>query len=344
MKPGLNKILAVQFKYFGDAVLMTPALRVLREHLGAGQLHVLVAEDTAPLLEHLKWIDRVWAMPRKRGKAGLRRSWPVIQALRRERFDASVDFASNDRGALVSLMVGAPHRLGWDQPGGFWGRRWIYTDRVPLPPEEVHESLRLEKLLEGWGIKSQGRFPVEIQPDPALAAKAAEIVPVGNVVLCHMASSQPKKEWPPSHWQDFHRLATAAGYHLLYTTARGGRERELMADYLKRVPEAQILPEMPDLALFLAVLSRSQAFVSADTGPLHFAAGLRLPTVSLFGPSASSRWAPLGPRHRALAAGQCVCDVHDAICKAQGHCMARLAPEKVLLALNELLRAGRTQG
>lgn len=82
-----EKILAIQFKYFGDAVLMTPALRAMRERFPQSELHVLIPEEVAPLLRHLPWLNRVWPMPRRRGRMSLTQTWPVIRALRRERFD-----------------------------------------------------------------------------------------------------------------------------------------------------------------------------------------------------------------------------------------------------------------
>src|SRR5271169_6386951 len=133
------KILAVQFKYYGDAVLMTPSLRALREFFPQSELHVLVPEKIAPLLQHLPWLDRVWPMPHRRGSATLRRTWPVIRALRRERFDRSVNFASNDRGAIASFLIGARQRLGWAEPGGFWGRQFCYNQRVTPDTEVRHE-------------------------------------------------------------------------------------------------------------------------------------------------------------------------------------------------------------
>ena len=125
-----EKILALQFKYFGDAVLLTPALRALREHFPDGELHLLVPEEIAPLFQHLPHLNRVWPMPRRRGRAQFGQSWPMIRALRRERFDRSVDFASNDRGAIISRFIGARRRLGWGGRGGFFGRKFCYTDRV----------------------------------------------------------------------------------------------------------------------------------------------------------------------------------------------------------------------
>ena len=332
-----EKILALQFKYFGDAVLLTPALRALHAHFPAAEIHLLAPAEMAPLFEHLPWLFRVWPMPRRRGRAGLRETWPLLRALRREHFDRSVDFASNDRGAILSRVIGAKQRLGWDQAGGFFGRRFCYTRRVAPDENLAHESARLAQLLSGWQIPPPASLAAEICADAALADAAKKILPHEHAVLCHVASSQPRKEWPLPYWAELHRLAAAAGRPAVFTTARGERESELMADLRKLAPEAEILPEIADLPLFLAVLARAAVFISGDTGPLHFAAGLGVPTISLFGPTSPARWAPIGPRHQALAAPKCRCESNSAICTAQQHCLAEISPVQVLYALKNAM-------
>ena len=335
MNPRPEKILALQFKYFGDAVLMTPALRALRRNFPQGEIHLLVPEEIAPLFQHLTWINRVWPMPRRRGSASLRETWPLIRALRREHFDRSVDFASNDRGAILSFLIGARRRLGWAEPGGFFGRKFFYNDRVAPENNPPHESMRLAQLLSGWQIPLPDSWEAEIRSDPVLAKAAEAILPEKNAVVCHVASSQKKKEWPLAQWAEFYQLATAAGYPVIFTTARGEREEALMADLKKLAPAAKILPAISELPLFLAVLSRAAAFIYGDTGPLHFAAGLGVPTISLFGPTSPARWAPTGAQHRVLTGGECVCVGHSAICQAARHCLAEISPQQVLAALKD---------
>ncbi len=328
-----EKILALQFKYFGDAVLMTPALRALREQFPQAEIHLLVPQEIAPLFQHLPWLTRVWPLPRRRGSASLRETWPLIRALRREKFDRSVDFASNDRGAILSLLIGAKRRLGWAERGGFFGRRFFYNDRVAPAKNPPHESLRLAHLLSGWQIPPPRSLESELHTDAALADAAEKILPDERAVICHVASSQTKKEWPLAHWAKFYQLATAAGHHLVFTTARGEREAALMVELKKLAPEALILQQISDLPLFLAVLQRAAVFISGDTGPLQFAAGLGVPTISLFGPTSPTHWAPPGAKHQFLTGARCHCDAHSAVCLDTRHCLAEISPEAVFAAL-----------
>jgi len=333
--PTEPKILAIQFKYFGDAVLMTPSLRALREHFPQGELHVLVPESIAPVLQNLPWISRVWPMPRRRGRASLSLTWPVIRALRREQFDRSVDFASNDRGAIASFLIGARQRLGWAQRGGFLGRQFCYHQRVAPENEVRHESARLAHLLSAWNIQPAS-LAAEICADPALAAKAKELLPPGKI-LCHIASSQSKKEWPLTHWAALHQMSATAGTELVFTTGVGAREEALLKDFRRLTPDAPVLHPVPDLALYLAVLARAKAFVSGDTGPLHFAAGLGVPTLALFGPSSPAQWAPVGAPHRFLTGSTCTCG-NVGVCESAKHCLAAITPEQVFAEMAKLAR------
>ncbi|HXT40991.1 MAG TPA: glycosyltransferase family 9 protein, partial [Candidatus Angelobacter sp.] len=234
------KILAIQFKYFGDTVLMIPALRAIRERWPDCALHVLVPEEVAPILQQSSWLTRVWTMPRRRGRAGFSKTWPILRALRRERFGRSVDFGGNDRGALLSLLCGARERLGPVHPGGFVGRRFCYTRRVAPAPTDRHEALRLLHILSAWGIAPSPGLEIQIHTDPALGAFAEKILPE-HKIICHLSAGQSKKEWPVRHWAAFHRVATAAGFRLAFTTGKGAREQFLVDELRKLVPDAPVL-------------------------------------------------------------------------------------------------------
>ncbi len=333
--PSPVKILAIQFRYFGDAVLLVPALRALKEHFPAAELHLLVPEEVIPLFQHLPWLTRVWGMPRTRGRARFEQSWPILRALRQEKFNRSVDFGGNDRGAILSLVCGARERLAPRAERGFFGRRFCYTQTVPAADLNQHEIHRNLHILSTWKVAPPRSLELEIHTDPSLEAVAMKILPERSV-LCHLATGQPKKEWPITHWAELFEKASAAGFKLVFSTGTGIREQSLLAQFRKLSPAAPAMPSIPDLSVFLSVLKRAELFISGDTGPLHFAAGLGVPALGLFGATSVTLWAPPGPQHRILQGAPCSCDGNTGVCLARQHCMALITPAEVLSQIQEM--------
>ena len=334
-----EKILALQFKYLGDAVFITPALRALKENRPAAELHVLVAAEVAPLLQHLPWIKKVWALPRTRGQARLRESWPFIRALRREQFDRAVDFGGNDRGAILSILSGARIRLGPVEKQKLL-QTICYTQTVStatLPPAWVPRHLQL---LSAWQIPAPKSAHLEIVSDPALRNAAAKLLPAGRI-LCHLGTSQPRKEWPVARWQEFCHGASAAGFTLAFSAGNNARERKLLAALETIAPGIFVLPPIGNLQLFLAVLQRARLVIAGDTGPLHFAAGLGVPVLGLFGTADSLlRSAPIYDSQQIVKGGFCFCDakgLQSPNCEDAHPCLAAIEPEQVLAALHQAI-------
>jgi heptosyltransferase III len=330
-----RKILAIQFKSLGDAVMLIPSLQALREHYPESELHVLTSQAAAPLLQHHPALTKVWILPRLRGRARIKNSWPVLRTLRAEKFDRSADFGGNDRGAIVSLLCGAPERLGISSPGGFFGRRFCYTNTIAPAPQDRHESLRLFHILTAWNLPLPSAVRPSLFTDPSLAAMASDLLP-GGTILCHTGAGISKKEWPLTHWTTLHRLASSAGCRLVFSHGVGQREENAMHQLKSLLPEAKILPALK-LAEFIAVLKQARALISNDTGPMHFAAALGVPVVALFGPTSVEKWSPLGEKVRVLRAEGCSCapTLHD--CQKAVPCMAGISPESVIRSLLEVL-------
>ncbi|MDR1190539.1 MAG: glycosyltransferase family 9 protein [Verrucomicrobiales bacterium] len=330
----------MKFKFLGDVALMTPALRALRDAYPRAELHVLVAEESAPILRHLPWIDRVWAMPRKRGTWQVRALWPMVKQLRAEKFDRSVDFAGNDRGAIMSLVIGAKLRLAYKGHAGFLGRARCYHKLVPRRQKLLYEPwYDLVVLREGWGVRLPKQIQIEIAADSGLAGAAAELLPT-DCMLCHISSTQPKKQWPLARWREFAAAAHDAGLRAVFSAGVSQREQEELAELRRLDADVEVLPPVRDLALFLAVVRRARVFVSVDTGPLHFAVGLGVPTVSLFGASGARSWAPQGPRHRVLTGGKCRCPQAWKTCANHAACMVNISSGRALEAARQLWRVG----
>ncbi|MDH3287357.1 MAG: glycosyltransferase family 9 protein [Betaproteobacteria bacterium] len=322
------KLLAILFKYLGDVVVATPALRALRQAFPQWELHVLVPEEAAPLLQGVEWLDRIWRFPRIRGRLNLGASLPMIRQLRRERFAVSVDLVGNDRGALLSLMVGAKRRIGVIAPEGFYLRSRCYTDRVEPFDTTRHESVRAWAVTAPLGVSFPENMTLEIAADPQRASAAAEAL--GDTqMLCYVTATLPKREWPIDYWLQFAERARALTPAIVFTGGSSPREKQVLAAIAERKTSVAILPAPEPLELLLAVLAQAKLFVTGDTGPMHFAAALGVPTLSLFGPTSAMRWAPLGTRHRWIQGGLCPCSGHAAICIAANPCVRQITPDRV---------------
>jgi heptosyltransferase-3 len=332
----VKKILVIKIKYIGDVVLAVPALRALRARHPQAEIHVLTAEDAAHGLRHLPWINKVWALPRTRGKMRLKDTLPMLRAMRRERFDASVDLVGNDRGAYLSRFIAAPRRLGVvvTDAGSPWLAKLMYNELIDDPDTTRHQSVRDYYILQAWDIPKPSSWEAEVKPDPTLAKAAAEWLP-GNSVLLHVSTSQVKKEWACASWIELGQRLVAAGQQVIFSSGASLREQALLAPL--REAGFTCLPPTPGLDLFIAILARPKLFICGDTAPLHLAAGLGVPTIGLFGATSSSCWAPLGANQVALQGAECVCSGHWRECQNNQPCLQVITPAAVMKHVHGIL-------
>ena len=330
------KILTVQFKSLGDTVVSIPTLAAIRQRFPDCELHAVVPEASAPLLRHHPAVNRVWGVPRAPGKAQFRVYWPIIRQLRAEKFDRCVDLGGNDRSAIVMFLSGARERLGALHDQGFLGKRWLFTHPVAALPEDRHESLRLLHTVSPWNILPPEKIEINIYTDPALASPLQRD-PAKRTVICNTGAASPKKQWPIAHWAKFHQLATARGYDLIYLRGVSPFEEQVTRQLETLVPGAKILPKLA-LPQLLAAIKSADAAISNDTGPMHFATGLGVKTVAIFGPSLHKRWYPAGAGSRVLVAENCECIWGTFVCRRPNHCLAEITPAAVLENLESLFR------
>jgi len=162
----------------------------------------------------------------------------------------------------------------------------------------------------------------EVHASSAWAEAAAKALPEEDSVLAHISASREKKEWPIESWLEVARVAKKTGIPIIFSSGNSERERGLLAKLQLSAPDIRVLAATENLELFLAVIKRARVFVSGDTGPLHFATGLGVPSIGIFGPTEPSQWAPLGPDCSTLAGGTCGCSGHAFECTSSSPCIA----------------------
>jgi ADP-heptose:LPS heptosyltransferase len=334
------KILAIQFQYLGDAVFMTPALQEIKNFYPNAELHVLVANEIFPILKYVNYIDKLWGAHRIRGQLNILNQLPLIFKLRKEKFDRIVDFGGNDRGAFYSFLIGANYRLGIINKPNNILHKICYNQKVfakDLPSPYIDKYTYILKL---WGIQ-KNHFALKITFNKKLITDAKAKL-VNKKIICHISTSQPKKEWPVKYWFEFYKIAKEKKYTLIFTAGTTPREINLLEELKQYSKEITVLNPTDNLELFIAIISQAECLIANDTGPLHFASALGLKTLGLFGIHGSvNHAAPNYNEKNKILSKSCKCKgqlEHYSICKNNVSCMSTILPRDVFFKFNLLMK------
>lgn len=209
------------------------------------------------------------------------------------------------------------------------------------PPVPEHGNLWfLPGIVEGRRVSPRRLYlealqkrGVPVDGDYALAFRTlfAQGREPDNTVLLFPGAGHPRKAWPLVQYLELAARLGLAGFRPLFVLGPAEVEQGFI------IPgEAGVRPESP-AALQQRIL-RASAVVGGDTGPLHLAALLGVPTLSLFGPTEPSVWAPEGARVLVSpeACAPCAGLAADIDC-GHGDCLARLEVDAVWEALAAML-------
>ena len=335
-----EKILAVQFQYLGDVIFLLPALKALRLKFPKAELHVLVASEMKPLLDHVNFIDKIWTAYRIRGKVNLLAQIPVLFLLRKEHFSRAVDFGGNDRGAIFTLLSGARIRLGMINKPNNILHKFCYTQKINASNlSNVYIQKNLD-LLGLWDVDTSFKPIPKIDLDKSYLFEAKKIFNESDI-LCHIGTSQPKKEWPIFRWLELNKLLNEAGYNVIYTSGTNLRERLLLDQLKKENKSIRTLDPVKDLNLFLAILSLARIVISGDTGPLHFARALGVKVLGLYAAEGSVVHAAPNYQFKEKVLGKkCTCIgslQHYETCQSPFSCMDSIQAKTVFKKVQILL-------
>ena len=169
----------------------------------------------------------------------------------------------------------------------------------------------------------------------------------GGAIHFSICASSPLKEWPLENWIAWAKrlLAFDPQLRLLATATPQPREQERLQSLTQAVGSERLTTLSGlSIAELAAVLQRCRLHVGADSGVLHLAVAVGLPTVSLFRDyHDASAWTPTGPAHRVFRA-PCVCvNRRKQPCAPakRADCLARLGVSEIEAAVLEQLGAPR---
>jgi heptosyltransferase I len=281
----------------GDAVHTLPVVNSLRAAAPGIHLTWIIQPGPHGLVANHPGIAEFIRFDRKRG---WRAFADVRRALRGRRFDLVLALQVYLKAGLVTAMIDAPRKLGFDRARAR-DFNWLFTTERIAPRGQRHVQDQYFEFLEHLGVPpllEWGLGPTEEE-----AARYAPLVDgVGRrTVALVVGTSKPGKEWPAERYA---RLADVLegdlGVRTLLVGGRSPRELEAAAT-IERLAALRPLNLLEwDLRRLVYLLDRADVLVSPDTGPLHAGVALGTPTVALMGYTNPKRVGPYRRFHDLL--------------------------------------------
>ena len=296
------RLLVIRYRFIGDTVLAIPFLRNLRNAFPNAIIDVL-AEPVSG--ETLAWCpyknELLFFAPRLKGAARARSPHPTsllacARMLRRRRYDRAYVLRRSFSSAILPLLAGIPHRVGFATEG----RRWLLQRSTPYP--EKHEVECFLDVLRADGIPVTDTSN-ENWSDPDCDRQIATALSPGElrrVFIC-AKSVFPLKDWAPDRFGELIRwLVNERNCEVHFCESPGN------AAYYQAILATIAVPLVRPCVDWSARLSLSQVnslmrrmtlAIGIDTGLLHIAASFHVPVVALFGPLEPWRWHPWDTPH-----------------------------------------------
>ncbi|MBI5441694.1 MAG: glycosyltransferase family 9 protein [Deltaproteobacteria bacterium] len=335
LSPGeVRRILIVRPGGMGDAVLTLPMVSRLSEFFSGAEIDVLAEQRNAAVYRLEDPDRRIF-----RYDVAPAQTW---RELRRRRYDLVIDTEQFHRLSTLFAVSCAPRFLcGFDT----LGRRRFQTHSVPYSEREyeVRSFLALAEAVTGR-MES-------FDPEATFLRLAPRWVEESGRVLCGrserplaalmVAAGAPERRWPAERFGDVARWLRGRGFDVVLIGGRDGVPGAAVVESRLERGGVLNLAGKADLGQTAGVLARCQVCVSPDTGVLHIAYALGVPTVGLFGSGLQGKWGPPGSRNRAINKGlpcsPCTRGGVTPPCPREHACMQAIGVDDVLVALSSLL-------
>jgi heptosyltransferase-2 len=304
-----RNILLIRTDRVGDVILTTPAVRAVRQIFPKAAVTMLVAAANASLVEGNPNIDRVMVDDRQGRHGGMMGFWRLVGEIHRQRFDLAVNFIPKKRTNLLCFLARVPRRVGYlNDKYGF-----LLSKKIPDTRHQgtMHEAEYCLELVKTLGAVTADVTPfLYVKPDDEAWAKdvlfrAGYAFSSSGIVAVHSGASCPTKRWPLPHFAELLKRITQS--HNCRIVLVGGSETVSDSRDLSERLANQVLDMTGKTTLgrLAGLLRQCRLLISNDSGPVHMAAALGIPVVSIFTRNHPGinpqRWRPLGPRARVVA-------------------------------------------
>ncbi len=331
-----KRVLIVLMGAIGDVVRALPLLGRIRRGLPDAHLAWAVEPKSAPLLQGHPWLDEMILYDRRHAPWAF---LPFLKRVRDGRFDLAIDLQRHLKSGVISLVSRARDRIGFSALNTKEYNHLFSTRRIEPQPEMKLKLLQYQAFGDALGLAPA---PIEfgLSASPAERARAGDLLkdaprPLLAVIL---GSSWPSRMYFPESIAAVIRGLAAGnnGAPAMFPVLLGGPGEEQLGAEMTRILGGIAtvnLAGRTSLRDLIAIFPQCEAAFGPDSGPMHIAAAVGCPIVSLWGATAAERSAPWGFAELAIR-GEIPCHpCYLRECPIGRECMHRIPPETVIDAV-----------
>jgi heptosyltransferase-2 len=335
-----QKILVRATNWVGDAVMSLPALRALRERFPEAHIAILAKPWVADLYRREPFCNEM--IPYTPGT--LSEKLRVGRSLKPRGFDCAILLQNAFEAAAIAYAARIPVRIGYARDG----RAALLTKSIAVPrPGEIppHERFYYLELLHRAGILDSLPANDRILLDGASAAREAgvarfEALHFGPRIIgvSPGAAFGSAKRWLPERFAEAaNRVAKESGSSVAIFGSK--EERELCGSVAQGItaPVRNFAGETK-LGEFIEMAAACRVYLSNDSGAMHIASALGVPSVTIFGATNHITTGPTGPVARLVREPVECSPCMKRECPIDHRCMTRVEASRVADAALELLK------
>ena len=331
--PEPKRAVILQSSFLGDSVLTIPLAREIKSRWPNATLDVVTLKNSASLFQDSGWVDRVLVEEKK---GFLNKTWGLFktaQLLKEKNYDCAFIPHRSLRSALLGFLAQIPLRVGFQKSAG----KIFLTHALPFD-WKTHDLERNLSLLSAFApnaaLNPQAAY---LYADPQAVEKVLKRLrqetqgkPL-ELIGVHPGSVWPTKRWPARKFKALCLRLLKSGYSPILV---GGPQDQALCEEISNGSDILNWAGKTELGELKALISLLSLFITNDSGPMHIATGLGIPTLAIFGATTKELgFFPYGPRHKVIEKElPCrPCGLHGKIKCPRGHflCMELTGVDEV---------------
>ena len=286
----INSILVIKPRAIGDVLLSTVVTENLRRAFPAARIAFLTESAAADIIRGNPFIDEAIVF-RPQQDSFLR----LLQRLYLSRYDLVFDLFCNPRTAQMTAATRAPMRVGYP----FRGRAWAYNIHVTTRADRVHNTqfnLDALRALQIPIVSENAVFPLPADVLDRLREVTRQYRrSPGPLIALNAGGTWETKRWGLDRFAALADMLVERQDANILLCWGPGEEADVrhIADAMTH--DAIIAPPTT-IGELGAMLSTCDCMISNDSGPMHIAAAVGIPTIGVFGPTNPQLQGPWSPR------------------------------------------------